>query len=94
MKQPEIPAGVAPFYVDLPTMTICTLVKVDKHGNLPKFSMQLKPLATGFAFVHPVDQNDESYDCLKGRTIALGRAIKAYEVSVHFWDSLVKDLAW
>ena len=77
-KNRDLPEGVAAMYIEKRRKMVCILVKADKGGGVPKFNMQIHPLAVGVAFVHPNDRATGVYDSCKGKMIARGRALKMY----------------
>jgi hypothetical protein len=80
MRYPELPEGVAAYYVVGGEFeTVCILAKSDgkKNNALPSSKDHFEPLAVGVAFFSEKDRLGD-YDTEKGMVIALGRALKMY----------------
>ena len=76
LTYPEIPEGLAPFYVYGPTQTACLLCKArGPHSNkLPDSLDHLEIVASGVAFMKMGDE----YSVEHGEVVSLGRALKAH----------------
>lgn len=76
MKYPEIPAGLAPYYIYSPDATVCILCKARSASSnkMPESVNKIEPVAVGVAVFKFGDEYDEE----KGEVIALGRALKMY----------------
>lgn len=77
LTYPEIPEGLAPFYVYGPTQTACLLCKArGPHSNkLPDSLDHLEIVSAGIAFMKEGDE----YKSELGEIISLGRSIKAHK---------------
>ena len=83
MKRPDIPTGVAPYFVHGSCDTVCFLYTAQgKYNNkLPESLNRLgEPLAIGVSHRNLADAPNVE----KGDIIALGRAIKSYNNAIQY----------